>query len=281
VNDTLYLPLAAALAERVARASRCLVVGIAGAQGTGKSTLSAALQGLLTQSYGLRSLVVSLDDYYLPKAARRALARDIHPLLATRGVPGTHEISRLHQVVRQLREAAVGEPVELLRFSKAQDERASETQHCQGAFDLVLLEGWCVGARPQAELELQSPINALERSEDSDGSFRRFVNRALAGDYAALWSELDMLIFLAAPDIETVRVFRAQQEHALRATADAAAIGVMNDAQLTRFLAHFERLTRHMLREAPGYAEIVVELEADRRVRALRFTEGRPACVPR
>jgi D-glycerate 3-kinase len=136
-------------------------------------------------------------------------------------------------------------------------------------FDLVLFEGWCVGARPQTEVELREPINALERDEDPDGTFRRYVNDQLVQRYAALWRELDLSVFLAAPEFDAVRTFRAQQEEALRRRADPGASGVMSETQLTRFIQDFERLSRQMLRDSPDHADLVVRLDAQRRVRAL------------
>jgi D-glycerate 3-kinase len=267
--EELCVPLARAIAARAQEAERCLLVGIAGAQGTGKSTVSALVGALLTQGYGLRTVIVSLDDYYLPKAARRELAESVHPLLVTRGVPGTHDVEALCATLQRARTASVGEPLELLAFNKAEDDRVGETRVVEGPFDLVLFEGWCVGARPQTEVELREPINALEREEDPDGAFRRYVNDQLAQRYAALWRQLDVSVFLAAPEFAAVHTFRAQQEQALRRRADPGASGVMSERQLTRFIQHFERLSRQMLRDSLDHADLVVRLDAQRRVRAI------------
>jgi len=64
---------------------RPFVLGIAGAQGSGKSTIARALAA----RFGCP--VLSLDDLYLDGAARQRLAETVHPLLRTRGVPGTHD----------------------------------------------------------------------------------------------------------------------------------------------------------------------------------------------
>jgi len=257
VRPALYLPLARSLARGARDARRCPVVGIAGAQGTGKSTLTALLRVLLSEGMGLRVATLSLDDYYLPKAERLTLARDVHALLATRGVPGTHDVEALRSALQRLR---VGERVELLRFSKAQDDRVRETRSCDGPFDLVLFEGWCIGARAQTEDELREPINALELTEDSDARFRTYVNSQIAGRYAQLWTELDQLVYLAADSFESVYALRAEQERKLREP------GAMGERELRRFVEHFERITRQMLRDAPAYADVVIRLDAERRV---------------
>jgi len=269
----LLLPLAHVIRQCHARTGACATVGLAGAQGTGKSTLAALLQRWLSDELGLRTAVLSLDDYYLPRAARRELAARVFPLLATRGPPGTHDVAALLTTLRTLRSLHSSDSahsVELLRFSKADDDRLEQTEHWVGPCDVVLLEGWCVGARPEPEAALHEPINELERSEDPDARFRRFVNRQLAQDYAGLWAELDLLVFLAAPDFAAVRAMRGQQEDTLRAAA-AGSPGVMDDAQLTRFVQHFERVTSTMLRDAPGYADVVVLLDRARDVRDFRL----------
>jgi D-glycerate 3-kinase len=271
--DTVCAPIASAIATRVDRSNRCLIVGVSGAQGTGKSTVAGLVRVLLADGFGVRTTVVSLDDYYLPKAARENLARSEHPLLGTRGVPGTHEVVALQAALRQMRDAAPGESIQLLQFSKADDDRRRATRSVEGPFDVVLFEGWCVGAHAEQDAALIEPINALERDEDPDGRFRRFVNAQLQHAYAALWAELDMLVFLAAPDIATVHVFRREQERMLQLSAAPGAAGVMNEAQLHRFIQHFERVTGHMLRDTPGYADVVARLDAQRCVTALRVAK--------
>jgi D-glycerate 3-kinase len=242
----------------------CPIIGLAGAQGTGKSTLAWFLSDLLTHGFGKRVVVVSLDDYYLSREERLLLAERVHPLLQTRGVPGTHAQPELLAALRQLRALAAGQSCALLRFDKATDDREPQPRMVSGPCDLILFEGWCVGARAQPESELASPINSLEAQADRDATFRRFVNAQLAGPYATLWRELDVLVYLAAPNFEVVQVFRAEQEASLRSHAAAGAKGLMDEAALQRFVQHFERITLHMLRTTPSYADVVVQLDAAR-----------------
>ncbi|HKP64299.1 MAG TPA: hypothetical protein VJV78_46500 [Polyangiales bacterium] len=263
--ETQCLPIARVICERAQQ--RRVTVGIAGAQGTGKTTLATLVHVILSEGFGLRSVVVSLDDYYLPRAVRQTLARDVHPLLVTRGVPGTHDVQALQAALRRLR---TSEAVELWQFSKALDDRLPETRTVEGPFDVVLFEGWCVGARPCSEAELSKPINALEREEDRERHFRRYVNAQLAGPYTALWAEVDMLVYIAAPDLRAVHEFRSEQERRLRLSAPGSP-GLMDDAQLLRFIQHFERITRSMLRDTPDYADVVVRVDADRRTLALEI----------
>lgn len=246
------------LATRIARlpASRApLVVGINGAQGSGKSTVCKFLEALLAGRQ-IRAVTLSLDDLYLTKAERQTLAREVHPLFATRGVPGTHAIAMGLGIVEEM---LAGRSLELPRFDKAVDDRADEGERINGPVDVLLLEGWCVGARPQAAAALADPVNQLEREEDPDGIWRSLVNHWLSEDYARLLDQIDLLVMLKVESFDAVRLNRALQESKLRA-ANPDAAEVMDDAALERFCAHYERLTRHMLAEMPDRADLVIEI---------------------
>jgi D-glycerate 3-kinase len=253
------------LARRVAALHRArrrpLVVGISGAQGSGKTTLSAFLEAWLEREEGLSAATLSLDDCYLDNASRQALAAEVHPLLVTRGVPGTHDVelaaSRLDALT-----ASTGE-VRLPVFDKVRDDRAPEAswRRVRAPVDVLLFEGWCVGARPQPAAALAAPINELEALGDADGSWRRYVNEQLATRYEALFRSLHALVMLRVPSFERVYEWRQLQEQKMAGTMDAA--------RLRHFISHFERLTRHMLQDMPGYASAVIEVDADHRLAGL------------
>ena len=246
------------------RGAGLLTVGISGAQGSGKSTLVAALATRLAGE-GVSVATLSLDDLYLGRDARRALAAKVHPLLVTRGPPGTHDVALGLAVLGAL---AKGEPAPLPRFDKAMDAAIARADWPKAPRDcrVLLLEGWCLGARPQSAEALIHPVNALEDEEDAQGHWRRHANTALAGEYQQLWARINRLILLAAPRWEVVQGWREEQEAALRAKAGADAPGVMDPAQVARFIQHYERLTRHMLAEMPGRADVVVRLGEGREV---------------
>jgi len=253
--DDAYRALAARLSAAIVRRSpRPRVVAIAGAQGTGKSTLAASLVAALADQ-GLRADRLSLDDFYLPRAARAHLAATVHPLFATRGVPGTHDVGALESALTAVLGARkVAVPV----FDKGRDDRAAEERTIVGPLDCVVVEGWCLGARPQPAADLVAPVNALEREEDPDGRYRRAVNDALGRDYARLFARFDYLVFLAARGLDDVLRWRGQQERSL-------APGLRMDAErLRRFVAHYERLTEWMAHDLPGRADVVVVLAPDR-----------------
>ncbi len=259
LTDTILTRIEAALA-RPHRAP--LMIGISGAQGSGKSTLVAALAEQLTAA-GRRVATLSLDDLYLPRAERLRLAEQVHPLLATRGVPGTHDVALGRSTIAALER---GEGAPLPRFAKGLDDRLPSTEwpNAPENCEVLLLEGWCLGARAQADLA--ASVNALEAAEDPTAIWRSYANTALAGDYQHLFARIDLLVMLAAPDWTVVAKWREQQEAALRITGGVA---VMNPAEVARFIQHYERLTRWMLQDLPARADLVVRLGADREVLAI------------
>ncbi len=271
------LVLGAIVAGRRTR-GRPVVVGLSGAQGSGKSTMAARLVERLGAT-GLRAAAVSLDDFYLLRAERAALAQAVHPLLATRGVPGTHDVALAGATIDALLGDGQGDDraIPVPRFDKTRDDRAPQhawPRHA-GPLDAVLLEGWCVGARPMPEAGLAHPINALERDEDRDGAWRRHVNAALRSEYGRLWNRLDLLVLLRAPGFEHVHAWRTQQERGLAWSPDGAA-AMMDEAGIRRFVAHYERLTRWILEDEP--ADMVLDIAADRR--PLRWRPGRRQASP-
>jgi D-glycerate 3-kinase len=258
VLDRICRPLAAHCAGLRLDRRRTVVLGLCGAQGSGKSTIAAAVVRLLEDG-GLSAVATSLDDFYLPRRARARLAHDVHPLLAVRGPPGTHDVALAAAALDQLHTSGAAL---LPAFDKAADERKQQDawREFSGPADVVIFEGWCVGAQPQPDALLACPVNALEAEEDVDGRWRRFVNEELAGSYQGLFARLDQLALLAAPGFEVVLGWRIEQEHKLIADRGRG----MSDEEVARFVQLYERLTRWILAEAPGRADLVIPLDAAR-----------------
>ena len=263
-----WLPLARTLAGQiVADAKRPLYVAISGAQGTGKTTLARVLTDELV-STGVRAVACSLDDFYLDRASRMALEQSVHPLLRTRGVPGTHDVELCLRVLDDV----VRQPTPMPMFDKGHDDRIEARRWpIVGPVDVVVIEGWCLGARPQPATALIEPVNALERDEDTDGRWRAFVNAALAGRYRTLFERIDKLIYLQVPDFAAVRRWRAEQEQQIAPTLR------MDETQLHRFTAHYERLTCWMKEHMPAEADVTVVLDDAHGIEAVvpRLAEGR------
>ena len=259
-----------ALAASAARAGRGLrVFGICGLQGSGKSTLAAQLVAAARQA-GLAAASVSLDDFYLTAAQRRRLARDVHPLLAIRGPPGTHDLDLALETFDALRR---GHTPPLPRFDKLGDDRLAPERWTRPSapLDLLVFEGWCLGVPAEAEDAMREPLNPLEREEDPDGRWRRGCNTALARDYPPLWAQVDVLWFLQPPGFETVHAWRGEQDRALQA-AHPGHTG-MDDAALDRFIQHYERVSRQALRTMPGIADACVALDSERQPLHVRLRQ--------
>ena len=263
-----FLPLVRDLEARF-RASphRPLLIGINGAQGTGKSTMAKLLSTLLT-SNGHRVANLSIDDFYYSKAKRQELANQIHPLLASRGVPGTHDVDLALRLLEQLRTAGPEQQVTLPGFDKSLDDcqAIAVREKIRGPIDIIILEGWFIGVKPQKEIELTEAINELEANEDSDSRWRGYVNQQLAGAYQSLFEQLNMLLMLQAPGFEAVLEWRSLQEEKLREHSANGASGLMDSKAIERFIQHFERITRHCLRTLPDSADRVFRLDAEHRI---------------
>lgn len=254
-----YMPLAQDILTKVSTRQSTLILGIHGCQGSGKSTLAALLVLLLKEMQGVSSINLSLDDFYLTHAKREKLAGTIHPLLITRGVPGTHDIGLAIKTIKAL--CKNGE-VAIPRFNKANDDREaiSNWPLVVAPVDVIIIEGWCLGVTPQSEPELKAPVNTLEVEEDN-GQWRRYVNEQLAGEYQELFKLLDMLLMLKAPDFANVLEWRLQQENKLKQKSDYSnGNKLMSKEELLRFISHYERLTRHALQTVPKFADVVYQL---------------------
>lgn len=274
------------LAERIAgwqsEAGRSIIVGVNGAQGTGKSTMVLFLQALLINELDCPCARLSIDDLYLRKSERQGLADDVHPLLATRGVPGTHDLMLGQQALERLLAAGPEDETPLPAFDKSIDDRVPRPAwpvH-RGAASVVLFEGWCVGAMPDTDADhLQQPLNELERYDDADGYWRAYVNDQLRDAYGWFFDQIDRLVMLKAPSMDCVIEWRTLQEHKLAQRSGVAPdqgvarSGVMSDEAIRRFVMHYERLTRRMLVELPEHADAVFYIDDQHRISSMRSNE--------
>lgn len=272
--DDYYQPLAASMAERYeARLAKSpnagtWLVGVQGTQGSGKSTCSLFIKTLLEHQYNLSVAVLSIDDFYLTRQERIALSQDVHPLLITRGVPGTHDVRLILETLEQLKALPEHAFMLLPRFDKATDDRKPKAKwdEIEGPVDVVLFEGWCVGLGPQSEQALSQPINDLETKEDQDASWRRYVNDHLMTTYADVFGQLEDLLVIQAPSFDVVHEWRLLQEEKLKnkmAKRGVHNLKLMSSEEITRFISHYQRLTQHGFDTLPAKARWVLELDAN------------------
>ncbi|MBV1930458.1 MAG: phosphoribulokinase [Porticoccaceae bacterium] len=305
VIDNYYLPLAEWLHQQCSfrpdkagtdkvrtnkTANGCAVLGISGAQGTGKSTLSAVLKIILEENYHWQTAILSLDDIYLSGADRQNLAHLVHPLLQTRGVPGTHDTTLGIDIIEQLKALKPGQTMRLPRFDKARDDRKPEAEWeaFTGPADLIIFEGWCLSSSVMDNDDLATPINALEAEADKKAVWRNYINQQLENNYGDLFGLIDVLIMLKAPDFDCIRRWRIEQEAKLAAshtsnkntsnkntsnknTSNKASSKIMDEDALIRFIQHYERLTQHNLSEMPDRADVVLSLDKHHQVTDMRY----------
>ncbi|EED34802.1 conserved hypothetical protein [Luminiphilus syltensis NOR5-1B] len=274
-----FLPLASQIAAAQLKAGKTLLVGVNGSQGSGKSTLCALLREVLQSQYGLSVADLSIDDFYLTHAERQTLARDIHPLLATRGVPGTHDVDLLTTVLEQL--ISHEGPVRVPRFDKATDDRVAPDHWSlfTAPLDVVLVEGWCMGITHQSPVELATPVNALEADDDGDAVWRHWVNEQLLAQYEPLYGRFDFWVMLQAPGFDCIHRWRLEQENKLRDRLgkQAGSPHIMSEAAIARFIQHYQRLTEHGLRTLPDRVNVLFRLDEEREIMDARhFRERTP-----
>lgn len=257
-----FAPVAELVVEHQYGAGRPWLVGLNGSQGSGKSTLCDYLRASIA-ARGLSSIALSLDDFYLGQAKRNSLAENVHPLLATRGVPGTHDIDLLSRTLDLL---LAGESAVVPRFDKSMDDLrpVADWDRIDAGVDVILLEGWCLGANAAPIEDLIEPVNELERLEDDDGNWRQYSNQVLGRYFPPIHAKVDEWIMLRAPSFDCVYRWRLEQEHKLAAVSGGSA--VMSDVQVARFIQFYQRLTERCLEQLPRQVNHLFTLDEQRAV---------------
>lgn len=247
--------------ELILELKRPVRIAVSGAQGCGKTTACKAFA-----AGNPRVAHFSLDDIYLATAERKALAANVSPLFKVRGPPGSHDLELGKRTLVKLKDARAQDMTPLPRFDKLEDRRvpANEWPVFKGTANVVLVDGWCMGATPEPAEALEMPVNDLELDEDENGAWRAYANAQLEGAYADFFGRFDLFIHIAAPSFDVVPHWRLEQEASLRKLAiDAVPPEVKTN--IARFVQYYERITRHML--AGGRrAEWVVRLGEDRQI---------------
>jgi len=275
--------------QRRLNSNRPALIGVAGAQGSGKTT---ACQ-LLEMANRPRFANFSIDDVYLDTAQRAELAARTHPLFVTRGPPGTHDIALARETIAALmnlppplegegergrgdvqhqtsggqftpspapppsRGRDVGVPIP--RFDKIADKMKprSEWPVFRRRPEAILVDAWCLGALP---VPPSPPLNAVEEA-DTNGKWREIQNEFLRTSYAEWFAEFDAIVYLQAPNWDIVRRWRGQQEVTLRGRP----LTGTEEAWIDRFIQHYERITRSMI--AGGVrADVLIRLNEARAV---------------
>ena len=129
-----------------------------------KTTVTGILKIILKKFFKRKIYVSSIDDFYKTFEDRNKMSNEIHPLFKTRGVPGTHDINMLEKFFNIVKKKKF-EKIKLPKFEKATDNRLKKKYwfNIRKKPEILILEGWCVGAKPQSSSLIRKPINNLEK----------------------------------------------------------------------------------------------------------------------
>ena len=266
---TFYLPLSKWIYSIYQKDKKTKIIGLSGGQGAGKSTITSILKLIFKKKYSLDLCVFSIDDFYKTKSERIRMSKEIHPLFATRGVPGTHDIKLLNKVIQKLKKKKFNS-VLIPKFDKSKDDRFKKTkwQKINKRPHIIILEGWCVGAIQQKKSELLRPINTIEKKFDKRLIWRNKVNNLLKKEYKKLFNKLDKLVYLKVPDFNHIFKWRLLQEQKLKLTSKSKK--TMSKTQIKEFIMFYERITKHMMKNFSKISDLTVFLDKNHRSKTMR-----------
>jgi len=250
-----------------------LIIGLAGGQGTGKTTITSIITIILKKYFKLDVFKISIDDFYKTIKQRTLLSKNKHPLLMTRGVPGTHDIDIMLNFFKKIKVKNF-KILKLPKFNKGVDDRCKQSlwYKIQSKPDVVILEGWCVGARSQNSKELKKPVNSLEKTHDQNFKWRQYVNYQLKTKYKKLFNQLDYILFLKAKNFSLLRRWRLKQEKKLwLKSKNKKNLKIMNKSEVKNFMDTYQRITQQMFKDMPKYSSIVMNLNNSHQIKNIKY----------
>ena len=265
-----YLPISKMIAKDYLKNKKTKVIGLTGGQGTGKSTISNILKIILKEAFKLETVIFSIDDFYKTLNERKKISKKISKLFVTRGVPGTHDTKMLFQCINNLKKENFKKII-IPKFDKSIDDRCKKNKwlKVKKKPNIVIFEGWCVGAKAQKSKDLNIPVNKLEKKRDNKRIWRQKINSELKKDYNKIFNLVDKLIFLKVPSFKYVFKWRLLQEKKLRITSKGNK--TMNDKQIENFVMYYERITKHMLKTLPKTANVVISIDEKHKLKSIKF----------
>ncbi len=239
---------------------------ISGSQGIGKSTLLKILEKNIQLFFNKKVITLSLDNYYLSKLKRKELAKKIHPLLITRGVPGTHNIKELIKAIKNFDNSYY--PYFLPIFDKLKDDVSKKNTKINFKADILILEGWCCGSTPIKKKYLHRNINKLEKNFDEKKVWRNYYNEMLKDDYYRLFSLFDKIIYLKTPSFKYVLNWRIKQEKMMKKNNNK----IMTKNEIQKFILHYEKLTKWMMKTLPNNANLVIHIDNNQKIKKIIYS---------
>ena len=243
-------------------------VGLAGGQGTGKTTISSLIRIILTKYFKLNVFRISIDDFYKTRKERINLSKRVHPMLLIRGVPGTHDINMMLNFFRKSKSKKF-KKLKLPTFNKAIDDRYNKKKwyDLKKRPDVIIFEGWCVGAKSEKNTTLNKTINSLERAKDQKKIWRKYVNHQLKSKYKNLYSQLNCLIYLKAKNFTLLQKWRLKQERKLWVQSKVKS-KIMSRGDVLNFMQTYQRITQNMFRNMPKYASVIFNLNSNHQIKS-------------
>ena len=267
----IYIPISFWIENKYKKKGETLILGFSGGQGSGKTTVTGILKIILKKFFKRRIHVSSIDDFYKTLEDRNKISNKIHPLLKTRGVPGTHDINLVKNFFNIIRKKKF-KKIKLPKFEKAMDNRLEKKYwfNIKQKPEIVILEGWCVGARPQSNSLIKRPINILEKYEDKDLKWRKYVNEKLKKEYKKLFVMIDHFIFMKIPNFKVVFKWRLLQEKKLKKKSYSNK-KIMSYNEIKRFIMFYERITLQMIKDLSKSASVVIFLKTNHKIKKILF----------
>jgi D-glycerate 3-kinase len=265
-----YIPISFWIENKYKQKGKTLFIGFSGSQGSGKTTITGILKIILKFFFSREIYVSSIDDFYKTLKEREKMGVKIHPLLKTRGVPGTHDTSLIKNFFNAAKIKNLKKIV-LPKFDKAADDRLKNKYiKIKKSPEIVILEGWCVGAKPQSNSLIKKPINILEKNEDKDLIWRNYVNNKLKKDYKKIFSKIDHFIFMKTPSFNAVYKWRLLQEKKLRKKNNLSK-KIMSKNKIKRFIMFYQRITLQMIQDLSKSASVVMMLKKNHEIKKIIF----------
>ena len=266
-----YIPMSFWIERKYKKKGKTLFLGVSGGQGSGKTTVTEILKIILKKFFKRQIHVSSIDDFYKTLEERNKMSNKIHSLFKTRGVPGTHDINLVKKFFNFIKKEKFRK-IKLPKFEKARDDRLKKKywHSLKKRPEIVILEGWCVGAKPQSNSLIRKPINILEKYEDRDLMWRKHVNEKLKKEYKNLFAMIDHLIFMKVPNFNMVFKWRLLQENKLRKKSYLRT-KVMSYNEIKRFIMFYQRITLQMIKDLSKSASIVMLLKKNHEIKKVLF----------
>ena len=266
-----YIPIAFWINQKYKKKGKTLLIGLSAGQGSGKTTVASILGIILKIFFKRKICIISIDDFYKTLADRKKMAKKKHPLFKTRGVPGTHDINLVKTFFNSLKKKNF-KKIKIPKFNKLTDDRFKKNywHTIDEKPEIVLLEGWCVGAKAEPNSSLKRPINVLEKYEDPYLVWRNFVNEKLKKEYKKVFSMIDHYIYMKVPSFKMVFEWRLLQENKLKKRSTYKK-ETMSYNGIKRFIMFYQRITLQMLKDLSKSASIVMLLKKNHEVKKVLY----------